>query len=182
MLMLCVAGCVSTKPVVPQWVEVSTTRQVDNSNLTETVTGTVNGEQITALTTFRRFHPNDRKRHEHWLGTDGGDPDYVVSSMSVTRNGEKIAIPHDLYSDFGDFAFQGGFLRILQSDAGFAVKHCGSDGAGSFDGTFYFDANGLDRVVISTLGFTDDGLVGRVQHTRKPKAEQGSAHQSTTAP
>jgi hypothetical protein len=172
--MVCSTSCVSTELPAPELVEISVSRKVDNARLSETVAGNVSGEWIEATTTFRRFLPEDRKRHEHWLGTDGGDPEYVVSSMSVTRGGEAIVVPYYIYSDFGDFAFQGGFLRILQSKSGFAVKHYGSDGAGSFDATFYFDEKGFDRVVIN-------GGHGGDQHIRRPEAEQVETQQPLSA-
>ena len=170
-LFVFITSCAPTEQITPELVKVPIIRQVGDLGLSKIVIGTISDEQIEATTTFRRFAPNDSKRHESWLGTDGGVPEYVVSSIVVKRGAKKVEIPYDMYSDFGDFSVQGGFPRILQSDTGFVVRHYGSDGAGSFVASFYFDDHGFDRVVISTLVFVDGGI-GRVAHIRKPKAEQ----------
>lgn len=106
------------------------------------------------------------------LGTDGEAPEYILSSMTVTRDGEKIEIPFAIYSDFGELHFRGRSLTILKSSTEFAVRHHGGDGAATFAATFYFEDKRLDRVVVTTLGFVEDGLIGTVEHTREPIAKE----------
>lgn len=65
--MICIAGCRWTDSVAPELVAIPTTRNTDETALSETVTGTIDGKLIETTTTFQRFHPDDRQRHNRCL-------------------------------------------------------------------------------------------------------------------
>ena len=148
--------------------KVESTSVVDTKKQSETIKGVIEGEQIVANISFKPYSG----KQTHWLGTDGGVPELIIESFNVTKNGKLIDIPYYLYSDFSDFSIYEGSLELYKTVKGFYVSYSGSDGAGSYGATFFFDESGLHKLNIGYLGIDENNLVGRLAKNRYTRQDK----------
>ena len=156
-------GCASNQKADP--VEVKVASIVDNENTSEAITGFVDSSEVKAKISFKPYHGKE----SHWLGTDGGIPELVVDSLTVSRDGKILNIPKILYDDFSDFSIYEGSLQLHDTERGFRLSYYGSDGAGAYGSSFFFDDEKLYRMTIGSLSMNDDrNMVTWVTSQRYP--------------
>ena len=154
-------------------IKVDTKSAVNTKKHTGSITGVIDGEQIVASISFKPYSGEQT----HWLGTDGGVPELIIESFKITKNGKPINIPYYLYSDFSDYSIYEGSLELYKSVEGFYISYSGSDGAGSYGATFFFDQLGLHKVNIGYLGIDENNLVGRLAKNRYTRGVKDKENQ-----
>jgi len=151
MTTLLLVGCVSSSNKEADIVKVKIASIVDKKNTSEVITGFVDSSEVKAKISFKPYHGKET----HWLGTDGGIPELVIDSLMVSRNGRAYHIPRILYDDFSDFAIYEGSLKLYDTKLGFYLSYRGSDGAGSYGASFFFDEEKLYKMTIGHRGMDE---------------------------
>ncbi len=149
-------------------VKVETKSVVNSKKQSVSIIGIIEGEEIVARISFKPYSG----KQTHWLGTDGGVPQLIIESFEVTKSGKTINIPYYLYSDFSDFSIYEGSLKLYKTVEGFYISYSGSDGAGSYGASFFFDQLGLHKVNIGYLGIDENNLTGRLAKNRYTRVDE----------
>jgi hypothetical protein len=176
---LLLVGCVSISNKEADLVRVKVASIVDKKNTSEVITGFVDSSEVKSKICFKPYHGKET----HWLGTDGGIPELIVHSLMVSRDGRSFNIPKSLYDDFSDFSIYKGSLELHDTKMGFSLSYHGSDGAGAYGASFFFDEEKLYKMTIGHLGMGErNNMVTWVTSQRYPMQNKAAHTNPLPAP
>lgn len=112
-----------------------------NGTVTFVAHGRSDGQAVTAVVTAMRYSDQIPYRELGvWWGTDMNQPQFIVSSLAVLRDGKPLFVGLSAYCDLAEPRE----VHIRVNNAGFDVVIDGSDAAGSYVAVLAFE-NGVLR-------------------------------------